>query len=165
MIGPERLRKLVFISVHLITGPLWRRGAIGWMLFWRPIPTALLSLAWGKFAVAASPICVTATFLDEHWQGRDRFENTGDHRTPVPLPEEVQCYAIAATTAKASTKLGDDLIGDGLVTVKSALGQHKEDSLDLDFPESHQWLGRGMNHMDLLSHPEVYATLKSWLEG
>ena len=101
--------------------------------------------------------------VDEDWKGRDRFEFSGDQRTPVPLPNNVQCYSIAATTGKESSKLGDDLIGDGLVTLNSALGRHKNPDLNLLFPETHQWIGRNMNHMDLLNHPEVYETIKKWL--
>jgi len=102
--------------------------------------------------------------LDDDWKGRDRFEFSGDQRIPVPLPEGVQCYSIAATTGKESNKLGGDIIGDGLVTVSSALGRHKNTELNLLFPKIHQWVGRNMNHMDLLNHPEVYETIKTWLK-
>jgi hypothetical protein len=101
--------------------------------------------------------------VDEDWKGRDRFEFSWDQRNPVPLPEGVHCYSIAATTGKESNKLGDDFIGDGLVTLSSALGRHKNAELDLLFPETHQWVGRNMSHMDLLNHPEVYKTIKKWL--
>jgi len=29
--------------------------------------------------------------------------------------------------------------------------------------ESRQWVGHGMNHMDLLSRPEVYEQIRNWL--
>ncbi len=99
----------------------------------------------------------------EDWQWRDRFELSGDERTAVPLPQGVRCYAIAATTAKESDKLGEEMIGDGLVTVSSALGRHKKVDLNLVFAEDQQWIGRDMNHLDLLSHPEVYETIKKWV--
>ena len=101
--------------------------------------------------------------VDEDWQGADRFELSGDERIAVPLPEGVGCYAIAATTAKAADKLGEEMIGDGLVTVSSALGRHKKSELNLMFAEDRQWIGRDMNHLDLLSHPEVYETIKKWV--
>jgi hypothetical protein len=61
--------------------------------------------------------------------------------------------------------LGDQLIGDGLVTLNSALGRHKNADLNLLFPKTHQWIARDMNHMDLLNQPEVYETIKRWLES
>jgi hypothetical protein len=100
--------------------------------------------------------------LDEHWQGRDRFAHGGDTRWPLPLPDGVDCYAIAATTAPEP---GSKLPGDGLVTVDSALGRHREPALTLAFPEAHQWIGFGMGHLDLLDRPEVYSRLKSWLSA
>lgn len=104
--------------------------------------------------------------LVEHdWEERNRFKLHGDQRTPIPLPEGVACFAIAATKSEAPGKLGDELIGDGLVTVPSALGQHKNTVLELEFPKSHQWLGRQMNHWDLLNHADVYSQIKQWLEA
>ena len=49
-----------------------------------------------------------------------------DARRPVPLPEGVACYAVAATTASSVGGLKDRLIGDGLVPVASALGRHED---------------------------------------
>jgi hypothetical protein len=54
-------------------------------------------------------------------------------------------------------------LGDGLVPVDSALGRHAKPELTLGFPAAHQWIARGMDHLDLLSRPEVYATIRSWL--
>jgi hypothetical protein len=101
--------------------------------------------------------------VDEDWHGSDRFDLTGDQRMPVPLPEGVACFAIAATTSQDFNVLGEDLIGDGLVKVSSALGHHQNAELTLKIPESQQWVGQGMNHLDLLNHPAVYEMIKSWL--
>jgi len=97
--------------------------------------------------------------LDEHWVGRDRFEPFSDTRRNLTLPDAVDCYAIAATTAKA---LAPKLPGDGLVPVDSALGRHKRRDLTLAFPDSHQWIVFGTGHLDLLSKPDVYDKLRQW---
>jgi len=98
--------------------------------------------------------------LDEHWQGRDRFRDATRPRPVLRLPEDVACYAIAATR---SPEAGRHPRGDGLVPVDSALGRHARPELTLAFPNSHQWIGVGMGHLDLLCRPEVYATLLAWL--
>lgn len=103
--------------------------------------------------------------VDEDWQGRDRFELSSDKRVPIPLPENIQCYAMAATAGKSSNLLNDGLIGDGLVNVNSALGRHKKSEFNLLFPAEHQWIGRNMGHLSLLDHPDVYETLKRWLSA
>src|SRR5262249_10970945 len=97
---------------------------------------------------------------DEDWDGRDRFAHVGDKRTPLALPDGVQCYAIAGTR---SAEAGARLRSDGLVPVDSALGRHRRPELTLAFPEAHQWIGYGMGHLDLLDRAEVYERLRSWL--
>jgi pimeloyl-ACP methyl ester carboxylesterase len=98
--------------------------------------------------------------LDEHWQACDRFEFISDAREKLTLPEGVDCYAIAGTTAKA---MAAKLPGDGIVPLDSALGRHKRPGLTLAFPESHQWIALGTGHLDLLGKPEVYEKLREWL--
>ncbi len=100
--------------------------------------------------------------LDEDWQGRDRFEELEDLRQPVPLPDGVQCYAMAAA-AEVAGSLKSRLLGDGLVPVDSALGRHEKAGKTLPFPESRQWIAPDMTHFDLLSRPEAYEKIREWL--
>ena len=100
--------------------------------------------------------------LEDDWKGRDRFASNKDLRTPVSLPDGVQCYAIAATRQKATARPGLDLLGDGLVPVDSAFGRHRRPELTLNFPESHRWIGYEMNHWDLLSRPAVHNRVTHW---
>jgi pimeloyl-ACP methyl ester carboxylesterase len=97
--------------------------------------------------------------FDEHWHSYDRFGHAFDTRRNLTLPGGVDCYAIAATTAKATAP---KLPGDGLVPVDSALGRHNRVGLTLAFPDSHQWIALGTGHLDLLSKPEVYEKLREW---
>lgn len=100
--------------------------------------------------------------LDEDWEGQDRFESPEDLRQPLPLPDGVQCYAMAAAASEAGD-LKSRLLGDGLVPVDSALGRHEEAGRILAFPEPHQWIAPGMKHFDLLSRPEAYEKIREWL--
>ena len=101
--------------------------------------------------------------VDDDWSGSDRFDMVGDKRVPTSLPEGVACYAIAATTSLEVHPIVDRVVGDGLVSVKSALGRHKDPRFDLGFTPERQWLGQGIHHMELLNHGDVYAVLKSFL--
>ncbi len=101
--------------------------------------------------------------LDEHWRGRDRFAGAADARTPLGLPANVQCYAMAATRTPAPGP--PPYASDGLVSVDSALGRHRRPELTLGFPPSHQWIGFGMGHLDLLGRPEAYDVLRAWLSS
>ncbi len=94
----------------------------------------------------------------------DRFARGADRRQHLPLPDGVRCYAVAATTGQESGDLKDRLLGDGLVPLDSALGRHKNPARCLAFAEHRQWIGYGMNHLDLLSHGEVFVQLRQWLQ-
>jgi hypothetical protein len=95
--------------------------------------------------------------LDEDWRGRDRFRHSSDHRQPVPLPKRVRCFTVAASIGRNHS------IGDGLVSVDSALGRHQDPSLTLAFAARNQWVGYGLDHWDLLDHPTVYKRMRGWL--
>jgi len=51
------------------------------------------------------------------------------------------------------------MIGVGLVSLQSALGQHEQPGRCLALAPQNQWIAPGMNHMELLSQPEVDAAI------
>jgi pimeloyl-ACP methyl ester carboxylesterase len=155
----RKLRKAIFVGTPHHGAPLERGGNwIDFLLSISPYSAPLAGL--GKIRSAGVTDMRFGNVIDEHWDGRDRFEFGDDTRTPVPLPAGVECFAIAATTAKSA---GESLPSDGLVPVFSGLGRHERPELTLDFPESNQWIAFGAAHLDLLDRPEVYETIKSWL--
>jgi hypothetical protein len=81
----------------------------------------------------------------------------------VPLPGDVECYALAATLGKRRGLVADRLIGDGLVPLDSALGRHTDAARTPAIPKSRQWIGYEMGHLELLGRPEVYSQLEHWL--
>ncbi|WP_139709400.1 esterase/lipase family protein [Aeromonas allosaccharophila] len=86
-----------------------------------------------------------------------------DPREALPLPCGVNCYAIAATTAAKRSLLADRLIGDGLVPLRSALGQHREVRHQLAFIPAHTLIVYRTSHMALLASPQVGQQLLRWL--
>jgi pimeloyl-ACP methyl ester carboxylesterase len=158
---PQQLRKLVFLGTphH---GALLERGG-NWIhlcLGLSPYTAPFARLA--RLRSAGITDLRYGNVLEEDWQGFDRFEHAGDLRHPVPLPEGVRCYAIAANVGKKETR-ACDLLGDGMVPVSSALGRHEDRPRTLSFAPSHQWIGHGMNHWEMLSKPAVYAQIKRWI--
>ncbi|HTS82384.1 MAG TPA: alpha/beta hydrolase [Myxococcaceae bacterium] len=157
----QRLTKLVCIASPHHGAPLERGGSwvdvlLGVSRYSRPLARL------GKIRSAGVTDLRFGYVLDEHWEGRDRFRLGTDRRTPLQLPEGVECYAIAGTRARQpGTRLPDD----GLVPVDSALGRHKRPELTLAFPETHQWIGFGIGHVELLGRIEVYDILRGWLSS
>lgn len=82
---------------------------------------------------------------------------------PVALPSGTRCFAVAASLGPAGGSLKANLLGDGLVPVDSALGQHPDPSLSLGFEPEHRAVMHDTGHLGLLSSPEVAALLRQWL--
>ncbi|MFI5182082.1 MAG: esterase/lipase family protein [Thermoanaerobaculia bacterium] len=159
---PKSLRLVVFLGTPFHGTPLEQGGSlVDAALGVSPYSFPFRRL--GRIRSAGITDLRHGNLLDEDWAGHDRFERIGDVRRPLPLPAGVACYAVAATTAKKSGRLGDRLVGDGLVPVASALGRHADPARTLPFPPSRTWIARGMSHLDLLGRPEVYARLREWL--
>jgi hypothetical protein len=119
----------------------------------------------GKIRSAGITDLRHGSLLAEDWERRDRFARAPEigRRPAVPLPEGVDCYAVSASLArKAGVPLHDELLGDGLVPLCSALGQHADPDRVLPFPESHQWIGYGLSHFGLLESREVYERIHGW---
>lgn len=85
--------------------------------------------------------------------------------TIIPLPDGPRCYAVAADLSPAGDGAAGHLLGDGLVSVASALGQHRQPARRLRFADEHQAVVHATNHLDLLSSAEVYAQLRNWLSA
>jgi pimeloyl-ACP methyl ester carboxylesterase len=158
----RQLRQLVFLGTPHHGAPLERAGH--WVdLVLGATPYAAPFARLGKLRSAGITDLRHGNLLDEDWVGRDRFAHRADGRQRVLLPEGVACFALAATTGQQSGDLKDRLLGDGLVPLDSALGRHAVARKALPFAPERQWIGYGMNHLDLLSRSEVYAQLRDWL--
>jgi pimeloyl-ACP methyl ester carboxylesterase len=159
---PMRLTDMVFLGTPHHGAPLERAG--NWVdIVLGATPYAAPFARLGKVRSAGITDLRHGNLLDEDWVGRDRFSRHADRRQHLPLPTEVRCCAVAGSLGQRSGDLKDSLLGDGLVPLASALGQHRNPARCLVFPQDRQWIGYGMNHLDLLKHPEVYAQLLRWL--
>jgi hypothetical protein len=159
---PRRLRKLVFLGTPHHGAPLERGGnRLDAVLGWGRYTASLGRL--GKLRSAGITDLRHGNLLDEDWAGRDRFARGPAARAPVPLPGGVACFAAAATTGRRTGDVRDRLMGDGLVPVRSALGQHADPALSLQLPAERQWIGYEMGHLDLLHRRDVYEKLRDWL--
>lgn len=95
---------------------------------------------------------------------RSRHDQTRDRRVPTPLPAGVEVGFLAATTSPRPRGIRHALLGDGLVTLASAWGEHRDPALALPLPASRKALITEASHFDLLSHPQAAATLRRWLD-
>ena len=155
------LKKLIFLGTPHHGAPLERAG--NWVEILMGISPYTAPLArLGGIRSAGVKDLRYGNLLDEDWEGQ-RGDHAHDPRRFVPLPAEVQCFAIAATRRAKSAGPSKRLPGDGLVPVKSALGQHENPALALSIPKSRQFTVYGLNHFDLRTSSEVYDRIRLWL--
>jgi hypothetical protein len=158
----RHLDKIIFLGTPHHGAPLERGGNWLTIVLGRSAYTAPFARL-GRIRSAGITDLRYGNLLDEDWEGRDRFEHTGDRRRRVPLPKGVKCYTIAGTTGRRVGDIRDRLLGDGLVPLDTALGRHAESSRSLLFPKSRQWIAYGIHHLDLLGRLEVYEQIRRWL--
>lgn len=146
---PKHLRKLIFLGTPHHGAPL-ERGGHGLDL-----------------AMNLSPYSMPLTRLSKARSAGItdlRHGTISAGKDIVPLPSGIKCYAAAAVRAAKRSLLSTRLIGDGLVTLDSALGRHRDSARMLAIPRARQWVGYGMGHRELLSHPEAYRQISTWLQ-
>jgi pimeloyl-ACP methyl ester carboxylesterase len=161
---PQRLSKLVFLGTPHHGSPLERAGnGLDSLLGLSPYTRPFTRL--GRARSHGITDLRYGILLEEDWRDLDRYAPMReDPRTPVPLPVDVACYAAAAVCADRHDTPAARLLGDGLVPLASALGEHEDARFALDFPAGHRWVEPGLGHLDLLSSPQVFAQVGRWLE-
>jgi pimeloyl-ACP methyl ester carboxylesterase len=152
----KHVSKAIFLGTPHHGAPLERGGHwIDLVLGATPYTKPFARL--GKIRSAGITDLRHGNVLERDWA------NDSSARETTPLPKDIECFAIAATTGKSKRDIRDMLLGDGLVPVASALGKHRLIRHRLAFPEQNTWIAYGRNHMDLLSDGEVYAQLAKWI--
>jgi pimeloyl-ACP methyl ester carboxylesterase len=162
---PRVLRELVFLGTPHHGAPLEKAGhGIDVLLGATPFSAPFAKL--GKLRSAGILDLRHGHVQEADWRSpggqgwRAGFE---DPRLPLPLPEGVACFTVAATLAAQRGVLADRLTGDGLVPLNSALGQHDETRRRLVFAKSSQRIVYRTGHLDLLSSQEVAVQVRNWL--
>ncbi|MDP2074327.1 triacylglycerol lipase [Hydrogenophaga sp.] len=159
---PAQLKHLVFLGTPHHGAPLERAGhGVDVLLSASPFTLPFTQL--GMLRSAGITDLRHGHVLDDDWQGRGRFDSPHDHRVPLPLPEGVACFTVAATLAPQRGLMADRLTGDGLVPLRSALGQHDEAARRLVFAKDSQRTVYRTGHLELLSSPVVAQQLVQWL--
>jgi hypothetical protein len=159
---PRHLRKIVFLGTPHHGAPLERHGHGLQRLVGSSSYTAPLARL-GMIRSAGITDLRHGSVLDQDWHKQDRFGQPHDTRQPLPLPQGVACYAVAASNGKRHGDLADTWLGDGLVPMDSALGRHAEARHTLAFDPAHQSLHYATSHWDLLDKPAVYEQIRHWL--
>lgn len=159
---PQQLKNIVFLGTPHHGAPLERAGNwIDVLLGATPFSKPFAKL--GQLRSAGITDLRYGFVLESDWANQDRFKRKPDSRLPLPLPDGVACYTVAATLAKPRSLLAERLLGDGLVPLRSALGQHDMPEHNLHFAKDRQTMVYRMNHMEMLCSPVVCDQVRAWL--
>jgi hypothetical protein len=176
-----RLTHIVFLGTPHLGAPLEQTG--GWIdrmlrsnVVTRPFAAigqlrsrGITDLRQGNLRASSLP--------DDASAGNASAGNESDAGDPLPLPAGMRCLCVAGRLGKPSgsatqhgsaaisRQLSDQLIGDGLVPLASALGEHADPSRALGFAPDNVFVAEGVNHMALLTSATVGAQLLRWLPG
>ena len=96
--------------------------------------------------------------LDEDWSDADPDEFLRDRCQEAPFLPHATYHFVAATVLPPLLGM---IAGDHLVRSPSAAGRGK--SRRIPFDAEHGLTLTGLNHLDLLNHPLIYAKLRAWL--
>jgi pimeloyl-ACP methyl ester carboxylesterase len=96
--------------------------------------------------------------LDEDWCDADPDEFLRDRCQEVPFLPHATYHFVAATVTPPLLGM---IAGDHLVRSQSAAGHGK--SRRIPFDAGQGLTLTGLNHLDLLNHPLIYAKLRDWL--
>ncbi len=101
---------------------------------------------------------------DDDWEHNDiRIGLIDDNRKPAPLPSHINTFLVAGTLEFENKKnLPLKIIGDYLVSIKSALGEHPNPRFQLKLPESNKAVFYGLNHFEIQYHPSVAEQVARW---
>lgn len=158
----NKLKKIIFLGTPHHGASLEQAGHYLDAVL-EAVPYAKPFAQLGKIRSAGVTDLRYGNLLDEDWENIDRFKILGDQRQNISLPEQVECYSIAATKSIENNSEITKLLSDNLVGIKSALGQHKIPTKNLNFKKANTWIAYENNHLDLLSNPKVYNKIKDWI--
>ena len=101
------------------------------------------------------------SLLEDDWTDVDIDGFLTGRAAEVPFLPHISYYFVGATVTRNRNHPVGWMAGDLLVQFSSASGQNRRRRLPFDIDNGHH-IG-GLNHFDLLSHPDVYAQLERWL--
>ncbi len=156
------VKKIVFLGTPHHGAPLERIGNYLDNIL-EAIPYAKPFARLGKVRSAGITDLRFGYLVNEDWQGNDRFEMKKDQRVNIPLPMQISCYCIAAVIGKEKDNISQRIIGDGMVDIKSALGQHEVPIKNLKFKKENTWVAYELSHVGLLNSDKVFDKIKEWL--
>jgi pimeloyl-ACP methyl ester carboxylesterase len=98
--------------------------------------------------------------IKDEWKDRDPDALLEDNRKEIPLLDGVAYAFVASTLARDPKHPVGSLLGDLLVRLPSATGQHPEPARRVPFHLGS--IHGGISHLTLANHPDVYEVIRGF---
>ncbi len=160
---PDRLQRVICLGTPHHGSPLEKGGHI--------LDRALLAipytapLAFGRKRSAGIKDLRHGNLLDDDWQGHDPDSHGEDTRRPVPLLDGVDYFFAAATVGRDPQDAIGHVLGDLLVRLGSAVGDHDDDLRRVHVKPEHCRVFHQQHHFDLLDDERVQRQILAWMGG
>jgi pimeloyl-ACP methyl ester carboxylesterase len=82
-----------------------------------------------------------------------------DYGRAIAIPSNIKTYAVASKLRHKKQSRAEHWLGDGLVSVASALGDHHKPHRHLNIAKDRQWTVPNVSHMGLLDDAAIQAHL------
>lgn len=119
-------------------------------------------LAFGKYRSAGIKDLRYGNLLDEDWLGHPEDSFNGDTRRLVPLLPGVNYYFAVAAVGEDKSDLKNLILGDLLVRLDSATGDHHDNLRKLHVKPENCRRFSETNHLDLLYDKKVHDQMVEW---
>ncbi len=103
---------------------------------------------------------------DDDWEHlkSGRRGDFDDNRRPAPLPSNIKAYFVAGTIERENMhSRARETVGDYLVSVKSALGEHANPEYQLNVPPERKVVLYGVDHMQIQYSQRVIDHVLAWM--
>jgi hypothetical protein len=136
--------KKLFSWEHHIMGHHWSKREIGLIICWKPTLSVSPFHVLVKSGVPELRTSDTAIFLMMTGISGTGLIRLATVEFLCHYRRELIATQLLQQSLANHRRVGDDLIGDGLVPLYSALGRHANAKFALQFPSDHQWIGRNL---------------------
>ncbi len=106
-----------------------------------------------------------ANLRHKDWeQQENRMGSLEDSRHVTPLPQSVNSYLIGASIdAKSTDTIFEGVIGDGVIKLSTAMGEHEDEKYNLNVPHQNKAIFYKIDHNKILKLDAMHQQVIKWL--
>ena len=160
---PKKVSRIFYLGCPHLGAPLEKFGNMATTIL-NILPYPFTNIAKNIINLRSSGIkdLRHGYLVDDQWKGKNPDSLFSNTKVSVPLHPDIVHFAISSIIIKNPQNFLAKMVGDSMVTSKSAFGQSEDENQDLHFYPEHLKQIRGLSHVGLTTSWEVYDIISSW---